>query len=205
MRVEASEEEEQRADAWKTSTHIGVARRVILQRWYFLSVASEGPSKIRLREDDPMQATLPKRSESDPLAVPLYIPMDDDEASSLPDKLAVQIADMVIVGRLRPGDRLDTIDHIARALSLSPTTATKIYARLAEMDLIVTRTRVGTTVRKPSEPALRRLQRDWAMRHLRAVAQASVPARIPRSVLLDALRAVIAELPNTSKRRKPKQ
>ena len=151
-----------------------------------------------------MEAPPHKKRESEPLAVPLYMPLDDSEASSIPDKLAVQIADMVIVGRLRPGDRLDTIEHIARVLGLSPTTATKIYARLGEMDLIVTKTRVGTTVRKPSETALRLLQRDWAMRHLRTVAQASLQARIPRGILIEALRAVLAELPSISKKRTPK-
>lgn len=156
---------------------------------------------LRLREADVMQATPPKARESEALAVPLYMPVDDSEASSIPDKLAVQIADMVILGRLRPGDRLDTIEHIARALSLSHTTATKIYARLAEMELIVTKTRVGTTVQKPSEPALRILQRDWAMRNLRVIAQASLQAKIPRSILMEALRAVLAELPTAVRKR----
>jgi GntR family transcriptional regulator len=68
-------------------------------------------------------------------------------------QLVEQVRREVMLGRLRPGERLPTVKDVVDSLSINPNTVVKAYGELEHEGLIVRRQGVGTFV-APSPPTL---------------------------------------------------
>ena len=66
-------------------------------------------------------------------------------------QLVEQVRREVMLGRLRPGERLPTVKDVVDSLSINPNTVVKAYGELEHEGLIVRRQGVGTFV-APSPP-----------------------------------------------------
>ncbi len=71
-----------------------------------------------------------------------------DHESSVPpfEQLRQQIAERVLSGELRPGDRLPTVRRLADELSLAPNTVARTYRELESDGMLEGRGRAGTFV-----------------------------------------------------------
>jgi GntR family transcriptional regulator len=96
-----------------------------------------------------------------------------DAGSGVPiyRQLVQQVHREVMLGRLRPGERLPTVKDVVDALSINPNTVVKAYDELEHEGLIVRRQGVGTFVApRPSTslleapPALRQSLLRWVAR-----------------------------------------
>ena len=71
-----------------------------------------------------------------------------DAGSGVPiyRQLVQQVRRDVMLGRLRPGDQLPTVNEVVRALSVNPNTVVKAFSELEHQGLVVRRQGVGTFV-----------------------------------------------------------
>ena len=78
-----------------------------------------------------------------------------DAGSGVPiyRQLVEQVRREVMLGRLRPGERLPTVKDVVDSLSINPNTVVKAYDELEHEGLIVRRQGVGTFV-APSPPVM---------------------------------------------------
>jgi GntR family transcriptional regulator len=78
-----------------------------------------------------------------------------DAGSGVPiyRQLVQQVRSEVMLGRLRPGERLPTVKEVVDSLSINPNTVVKAYGELEHEGLIVRRQGIGTFV-APSPPTV---------------------------------------------------
>ena len=97
-------------------------------------------------------------------------------------QLVEQVRREVMLGRLRPGERLPTVKDVVDALSINPNTVVKAYGELEHEGLIVRRQGVGTFV-APSPPTIL-LQAPPSLRQslLRWVARAKDAGLSPEQI-----------------------
>jgi GntR family transcriptional regulator len=78
-----------------------------------------------------------------------------DAGSGVPiyRQLVQQVRREVILGRLRPGERLPTVKEVVDSLAINPNTVVKAYGELEHEGLIVRRQGIGTFV-APSPPTV---------------------------------------------------
>ena len=97
-------------------------------------------------------------------------------------QLVEQVRREVMLGRLRPGERLPTVKDVVDSLSINPNTVVKAYGELEHEGLIVRRQGVGTFV-APSPPTIL-LQAPASLRQslLRWVARARGAGLSPEQI-----------------------
>ena len=97
-------------------------------------------------------------------------------------QLVEQVRREVMLGRLRPGERLPTVKDVVDSLSINPNTVVKAYGELEHEGLIVRRQGVGTFV-APSPPT-RLLEAPSSLRRslLRWVARARDAGLSPEQI-----------------------
>jgi GntR family transcriptional regulator len=71
-----------------------------------------------------------------------------DSGSGVPiyRQLVQQVRREVMLGRLRPGERLPTVKEVVDALAINPNTVVRAYGELEHQGLIVRRQGIGTFV-----------------------------------------------------------
>lgn len=78
------------------------------------------------------------------------------------DQIRTQIAGLVSVGRLAPGEKLPTVRGLARTLGVATNTVARAYRELEHRGVVITRGRLGTVIAGDSvEQAARQAAADF--------------------------------------------
>ncbi|PXY35872.1 GntR family transcriptional regulator [Prauserella flavalba] len=107
-------------------------------------------------------------------------------------RIVASIRDRIADGELAPGDRIPSARQIVREWGVAMATATKVLATLRQEGLAEARTGVGTVVRAPSAPPVRRTAEGALTR--RRVAEAGIAIADEEGLGAVSMRRVAADL-----------
>jgi DNA-binding transcriptional regulator YhcF (GntR family) len=77
---------------------------------------------------------------------PFEVRIDDASDRSIYEQIVAQVQEAVATGRLRPGDRLAPVRHVADQLDIAPGTVARAYSELERRGIVVTDGARGTRV-----------------------------------------------------------
>ncbi len=127
----------------------GVASRVLGELGLTL-LNARGEVRRLLAGAPEAQADRPPASDEVPSRFTVRI--DDTSSRSIYQQIIDQIQEAVATQRLRPGDRLPTVRHLADELDIAPGTVARAYGELERLAVVVTEGVRGTRVaeRRPA-------------------------------------------------------
>lgn len=95
---------------------------------------------------------------------PLIVVPNPSAELELHQQIVSQICDQIVLGQLKPGDRIETIAELQEKLGLAHATVSRAFLQLRDSGIITTARRGGSTVAELSSAALRDLRIDYARR-----------------------------------------
>jgi DNA-binding transcriptional regulator YhcF (GntR family) len=76
----------------------------------------------------------------------MHFTLDYHSSEPLTQQAVLQIKRLVVIGTLKPGDKLPSVRQLARELQINPTTTSRIFAQLAKEGVVIQKPGLGAFV-----------------------------------------------------------
>ena len=76
----------------------------------------------------------------------MHITLDYHSSEPLCRQVVLQIKRLIVIGTLKPGDKLPSVRQLAKELQINPTTISRIFAQLAKEGVVVQKPGLGVFV-----------------------------------------------------------
>lgn len=127
------------------------------------------------------------------MRLPLHIVSGSAQEQEYHQQLVDQIVDLVAMGALRPGDRLDTLATVEANLGIAHATVARAYTALEARGVIETARRKGSFIAQVSPQLFATLRREFAARQFRSVVIRLRLAHVAPRDMIAALKSLVED------------